>query len=108
HERYEAQRIMVTGYADLSAVVRAVNEGQIFAYVTKPWNEEDLRLKVSKAAEQFRLSRELAEEKKLLDDLMEYSPDGIYFKDRDLRFLRLNQVSASSLGLDVHEAVGQR
>jgi response regulator RpfG family c-di-GMP phosphodiesterase len=50
---FEAQRIMVTGYADLSAVVRAVNDGRIFAYVTKPWNEDDLRLKVTKAAEQL-------------------------------------------------------
>src|SRR5262245_29150892 len=34
----DAQRIMVTGFADLQAVIRAVNEGQLFAYVTKPWN----------------------------------------------------------------------
>src|SRR5690606_34248515 len=49
---HAAQRIMVTGYADLGAVVRAVNDGQIFAYVTKPWDAEDLRLKVAKAATQ--------------------------------------------------------
>src|SRR5690606_13885277 len=35
------ESILVTGYADLAAVVRAVNEGQIFAYVTKPWDAED-------------------------------------------------------------------
>jgi PAS domain S-box-containing protein len=43
-----AARILVTGYADLTAVVRAVNEGRIFAYVTKPWTPDDLRLKVTK------------------------------------------------------------
>lgn len=105
---YDAQRIMVTGYADLSSVVRAVNDGRIFAYVTKPWDEEDLRLKVSKAAEQFRLSQELATEKRLLDDLMEYSPDGIFFKNRDLQFLRANPVAAGWLRQQVDDLVGKR
>nr|PZN18328.1 MAG: hypothetical protein DIU78_23005 [Pseudomonadota bacterium] len=86
----DALRILLTGFADLSAVVRAVNEGRIFAYVTKPWDAEDLRLKVQKAAEHFRLSRQLSYERQLLHDLMNNVPDGIYFKDRDLRFLRVN------------------
>src|SRR5262245_17461670 len=69
HEASPILRIMVTGYADLGAVVRAVNEGRIFAYVTKPWNAEDLCLKVDKAVEQFRLAKELAQERQLLHDL---------------------------------------
>jgi response regulator RpfG family c-di-GMP phosphodiesterase len=36
-----ALRILITGFADLGAVVRAVNEGQIFAYITKPWDAAD-------------------------------------------------------------------
>ncbi len=87
----EALRILLTGFADLSAVVRAVNEGRIFAYVTKPWDAEDLRLKVQKAAEHFRLARELSYERQLLHDLMNNVPDGIYFKDRERRFLRANR-----------------
>jgi PAS domain S-box-containing protein len=93
-----AQRIMVTGFADLSAVVRAVNDGRLFAYVTKPWDPDDLRLKVDKAAEQFRLTRQLAQERKLLQDLMNSVPDGIYFKDRDLRFQRVNTSYSVMLG----------
>lgn len=107
-DQHLAQRILVTGYADLGAVVRAVNEGQIFAYVTKPWNEDDLRLKVSKAAEQFRLSRQLASEKRLLDDLMNNSPDGIYFKDGDLRFIRVNKTIADWFETDVNDLVGKK
>lgn len=105
---HPAQRIMVTGYADLSAVVRAVNDGRIFAYVTKPWNGQDLRAKVEMASEQFCLGQELAREKKLLDDLMNHSPDGIYFKDRSLQFLRANGVLAHWLGQDVNDLVGKR
>ncbi len=108
NEFHNAQRILVTGYADLSAVVRAVNEGQIFAYVTKPWNEDDLRQKVLKAAEQFRLSQELANEKRLLDDLMNNSPDGIYFKDRNLKFVRANQTVADWHQVGLDDLVGKR
>jgi diguanylate cyclase (GGDEF)-like protein/PAS domain S-box-containing protein len=93
----DATRILVTGFADLSAVVRAVNNGRIFAYVTKPWNPQDLRLMVHKGAEYFRLAQELAYERKLLHDLMDNIPDGIYFKDQDLRFLRVNRASAELL-----------
>lgn len=94
----DASRILVTGFADLSAVIRAVNDGKIFAYVTKPWNAEDLRLKVNKAAEHFWLVKELADERQLLHDLMDNIPDGIYFKDRELRFRHANPAFASMVG----------
>ena len=49
----DAQRIMVTGFADLAAVIRAVNSGKLFAYVTKPWNADELLSKVDQAVEQI-------------------------------------------------------
>lgn len=104
---YGAQRILVTGYADLGAVVRAVNEGRIFAYATKPWNEDDLRLKVTRAADQFRLAQELDAERQLLHELMDNSPDGIYFKDRNLNFLRTNRAFSDWLGARSDELVGR-
>ena len=38
----EAVRIMFTGYADLRAVIDAVNEGGIYRYLTKPWDPDEL------------------------------------------------------------------
>jgi PAS domain S-box-containing protein len=104
----DASRILVTGYADLSAVIRAVNDGRIFAYVTKPWKPEDLRLMVRKAAEHYRLSQERAHERQLLHDLMDNVPDGIYFKDRQLRFLRANRAFSSLVGGGAPEALTGR
>jgi diguanylate cyclase (GGDEF)-like protein/PAS domain S-box-containing protein len=91
----DATRILLTGYADISAVIRAVNEGQIFAYVAKPWSVDDLLHKVHKAAERFHMVRELARERQMLHDLMSSAPDGIFFKDVDLRFTRLNDAHAA-------------
>ncbi|QXI05175.1 response regulator [Pseudomonas tensinigenes] len=44
-ERYPATaRIMLTGYADPAAIIKAINDGQIHRYISKPWNDEELQL----------------------------------------------------------------
>ncbi|MES1183290.1 MAG: response regulator [Myxococcales bacterium] len=97
--------IMVSGFADLPAVVRAINEGKVFAYVTKPWNAEDLHFKVTKGVEHFRLARQIAHERRLLAGLMNSSPDGIYFKSKRLDFERVNRAFAQRLGEESPEAL---
>jgi len=47
-------RILLTGYADMNAVVDAVNKGKIFHYLTKPWNEEELDMNIVRAYEEYR------------------------------------------------------
>ncbi|MCF6339014.1 MAG: response regulator [Gammaproteobacteria bacterium] len=44
-------RVLLTGYSDLSAVVNSVNEGEIFRYITKPWNNDELFSVVRQAAD---------------------------------------------------------
>ncbi len=44
-------RVLLTGYSDLSAVVNSVNEGEIFRYITKPWNNDELFKIVKQAAD---------------------------------------------------------
>ena len=51
----EPMRILLTGYADIQAVIDAVNKGQIYHYVSKPWDENQLRSLIFNAAEIFRL-----------------------------------------------------
>ena len=48
-------RIVLSGYADTTAVVSAINEGQIYKFVSKPWSDEELRQTVAKAVESFAL-----------------------------------------------------
>jgi diguanylate cyclase (GGDEF)-like protein/PAS domain S-box-containing protein len=105
----DATRVLVTGYAELSAVIRAVNSGRIFAYVTKPWNGAELQMTVRKSVEHFELLRRLAHERQLLEDLMNNIPDAIYFKDRELRFQRANNVLATRVSLaDANDVIGRR
>lgn len=105
----DATRVMVTGYAELPAVIRAVNKGKIFAYVTKPWDTSELRMTIQKSVEHFELARKLAQERQLLEDLMNNIPDAIYFKDRDLRFTRVNRACAERVDLrNTTDLVGKR
>ncbi len=44
-------RILLTGYADLNAVIDSVNEGEIYRYITKPWQNDELKKTINKATE---------------------------------------------------------
>ena len=46
-------RMMLTGYADIGALVHAINDGRIYRYIQKPWEPEDLRIDVKRALEAF-------------------------------------------------------
>ena len=51
-------RILLTGYTDMEALIDAVNKGQIYRYLNKPWNEEELKIYISQAYEVFSLRKE--------------------------------------------------
>ena len=40
----ECIRILLTGYADIDSTVKAINDGQIYRYISKPWDDDELRL----------------------------------------------------------------
>ena len=51
----EAIRMMLTGYADLPSLVRAINESNIYRYLPKPWEPDEVRLNVRRALEAYEL-----------------------------------------------------
>ena len=55
-----AIRIVLTGYTDMDALVTAVNSSQIYRYVAKPWDTEEMRVTLRRAIEVFDLSAENA------------------------------------------------
>jgi PAS domain S-box-containing protein len=103
-----ATRMLITGYSDWDALVRAVNDGKIYSYVQKPWDPAELKMKVAKAVEHYQLQIELARERHLLRTLMDGVPDTIFFKDTESRFFRINPSLARLLGVSsCEEAVGK-
>ena len=81
-------RMILTGFTDMDAVIKAINAGQVYHYVTKPWDEKQLRGVISGALAQYRASEhqrrllsELAEEEKnevaLRTLFQRYVPEGV-------------------------------
>jgi len=54
-------RMMLTGYADMASLVRAINEGRIYRYIPKPWEPDQLRIDVKRALEAYELTSENAQ-----------------------------------------------
>ena len=50
-------RILLTGYTDLEALIEAVNCGLVYMYINKPWNNDDLKLRVSRAVEHYETNK---------------------------------------------------
>lgn len=102
----DAERMILSGYADLEALVGAINEAQIFRFIAKPWHDYELKSAVAQAlahrelllenqrlADQVRLqrgaiSRQEAALKRLEEEMpgitkVHWGPDGSVILDED-------------------------
>ena len=79
--RPETIRIILTGKADMQATIRAINEGEVFRFITKPWDDEDLKITIRHAlmqydlwAENRRLVRTVDAQHRALEDIERQYP----------------------------------
>ena len=116
-------RIVLSGYADTAAVVAAINEGKIYKFIPKPWNDDELRMTVAKALEHFAIHRrnvQLAEELHLrneelrelngnLEQLVNTRTSELLLQNRALLHARnvLDQLPFGVLGLTTEGIVVQ-
>jgi response regulator RpfG family c-di-GMP phosphodiesterase len=56
--RPDSVRMLLTGYSDISSILAAINRGEIYRYITKPWDDNDILLVVRHALERRELERE--------------------------------------------------
>jgi len=54
-------RMVLSGYADAGMIISAINEGQIYKFIPKPWNAEELQIAVMNAIELYDLHQMNAE-----------------------------------------------
>lgn len=78
-------RILLTGYSDLEAVVDAINKGEIFRYIKKPWDENELKTTIHNAYEmhatKIQLKNKVSELQRANDELNRF----VYSTSHDLR-----------------------
>lgn len=84
-------RMILTGFSDVEAIIDAINNGRVFRYITKPWNETELRMAIENARQLFSLQqknkslletlqRKVAEQERTLKLFMKYVPEAIVEK----------------------------
>lgn len=122
YERWpDTVRIVLSGYADASTIVAAINEGRIYKFIPKPWNDDDLLVTVKNAVERYslytlnrQLSRELMTKNDALVKVNAQLNDLLEEKSRDLEFTSkslvmhqslLNAVPVGILGIDLGNLV---
>lgn len=88
----ESIRMVLTGYADINAAVAAINQGGIYRYILKPWNDDDLKLTVREAVQHYLLKEEnrvltleLAEKNRSLAQLNEQLEAMVQTRTLELR-----------------------
>jgi len=85
-----ATRLLVTGFADINAVIDAINRGHIARYISKPWNTDELIAVVRGAVEQHDL---ILEKKRLMAEL----------KETNTRLLEANRLKGKFIEVASHE-----
>jgi signal transduction histidine kinase len=68
----DATRLLFTGYADISAVIAAINQGNVYRYIAKPWDPDELQTIIREACERHDL---IVQRKQLIDDLEQANKD---------------------------------
>jgi len=81
----EPIRILLTGYADIEAVIDAINKGQVYRYLTKPWNENELRITIEDAYEMMLARREVTQKTIALEKAYTELEKFVYSASHDLR-----------------------
>ena len=99
----EAIRIVFTGYADIRAVVDAINNVGLYRYITKPWDPDELIEVLHQAAARY---EQIVEHERLLTDVRQYVQQG----QQLLQGLREHSPAAGFAGvnLDDFESLGSQ
>lgn len=123
-EKYpESVRVVLSGYADAATILDSINKGAIYRFLTKPWNDEEIRITIRQCLGQYELlqeNRNLTHEIKLqnvelnrlnqqLEDLVGKSTQSLHFSQEVLANIPIPVVgiSAESIVVLANEAVDQ-
>jgi signal transduction histidine kinase len=93
----EAIRLLFTGYADIRAVIDAINQGNVYRYITKPWDPEELQSLIREAVERYEL---LVERKNLVAMLQRKNAE---LEQANAELSRANTLKSAFIQVASHE-----
>lgn len=93
----EAIRLLFTGYADIKAVIDAINQGSVYRYIAKPWDPDELQTIIREAVQRYDL---LVERNKLLTILQEQNKE---LERTNIELKRANELKHAFIQVASHE-----
>lgn len=110
-------RMMLTGYTDMEIAVEAINRGQVYRLITKPWNDDELRIAIRQAIDQYDLKGEiqrlnhvtreqnfkLQDMNRTLESLVMERTKELYDKNEELRHAYIQTISALAEAVDAKD-----
>lgn len=104
----DAIRLLLTGYADIQAVVAAINDGNVFRYIPKPWDPIELETIVNEAFQRYRLivqNRQLLIELQSANTLLEKRVEErtAELAETNERLRKIDKTKDALLGMAAHD-----
>ncbi|MGB0806250.1 MAG: hybrid sensor histidine kinase/response regulator [Salibacteraceae bacterium] len=97
-------RIILTGYSDIKAVVDAINKGQVYRFIDKPWDNDLVRIAVQDGMELFDTRKTLATKNESLQDAYNELDKFVYSVSHDLRSPLMSILGIANLAeLDIED-----
>ncbi|SIT06653.1 hybrid sensor histidine kinase/response regulator [Belliella pelovolcani] len=78
-------RILLTGYSDIASVIDAINKGEVYRFIDKPWNLEQIKNAIKNAAEIYLTKRELKDKNERLKKVHSEMNQFVYSLSHELR-----------------------
>jgi len=98
-------RILLTGYSDIASVIDAINKGEVYRFIDKPWNIEQIKNSIKNAADIFFMKKELKEKNQKLQKLHSEMNQFVYSLSHELRGPLMSISGVSKLAkMEVNDA----
>lgn len=90
-------RILLTGYSDIASVIDAINKGEVYRFIDKPWNIDQVKIAIKNAAEIYFTRKELKDKNERLQKILSEMNQFVYSLSHELRGPLMSISSVSKL-----------
>ncbi|WP_373495962.1 hybrid sensor histidine kinase/response regulator [Aquiflexum sp.] len=90
-------RILLTGYSDIASVIDAINKGEVYRFIDKPWNIDQVKIAIKNAAEIYFTRKELKDKNERLQKIHSEMNQFVYSLSHELRGPLMSISSVSNL-----------
>jgi len=90
-------RVLLTGHSDMEVAIKAINEGKLYRFLTKPWEENELKVTILNA---LKLRRILTENRKLIEQVQEQQD---YIQTLEHKYPGISKINRDSTGAIILE-----